>query len=80
VAGVGRVVATLWRVGDAGAAELAGRFYGRMHAGATPEEALALAQREMIPTRGGFTWAAYTISGAGARKSGGLVRATGSEP
>ena len=76
MAGVGQVVATLWRVSDAGAAELAERFYGRVQSGATPEEALALAQRAMIPTRGGFTWAAYTISGAGSRKFGGVVRAT----
>jgi CHAT domain-containing protein len=80
VAGAGRVVATLWRVGDAGAAELAERFYGRLSSGATPEEALAAAQRQMIPARGGFTWAAYAVFGAGGRKSGGPVRATVSEP
>ena len=81
VAGVGRVVATLWRVGDAGAAELAERFY-RPPAwpGPPPEEALALAQREMIVARRGLTWAAYAVSGAGDRKSVGLVRATGTEP
>ena len=76
VAGVEQVVATLWRVSDAGAAELAERFYGRLQSGATPEEALALAQRGMIPARAGYTWAAYTISGAGSRKFGGVVRAT----
>ena len=80
VAGVGRVVATLWRVGDAGAADLAERFYGQLRGGATAEEALARAQREMIVARGGFTWAAYAISGAGGRKSVGLVRATVGEP
>ncbi len=80
VAGVGQVVATLWRVSDAGAAGLAERFYGRLQSGATPEEALSLAQRGMIPARGGYTWAAYTITGAGNRKFGGLVRATGIEP
>jgi CHAT domain-containing protein len=76
VAGVGQVVATLWRVSDVGAAELAERFYGRLQSGATPEEALALAQRGMIPARAGYTWAAYTMSGAGSRKFGGVVRAT----
>ena len=80
VAGAGRVVATLWRVGDAGAAEVAERFYGRLRSGVTPEEALAAAQRQMIPTRRGFTWAAYAVSGAGGRKSGGPVRAIGSKP
>ena len=80
VAGAGRVVATLWRVGDTGAAELAERFYRHLRSGGTPEEALAAAQRELLPARGGFTWAAYAISGGGGRKSGGLVRATGSEP
>ena len=80
VAGAGRVVATLWRIGDAGAAELAERFYGRLRSGATPEEALAVAQRQMIPDRGSFTWAAYAVFGAGGRKSGGLVRTTSGEP
>ncbi len=80
VAGAARVVATLWRVGDTGAAELAERFYRHLLTGAGPEAALAAAQRELIPARGGFTWAAYAISGAGGRKSGGVVRATGGEP
>jgi CHAT domain-containing protein len=80
VAGAARVVATLWRVDDAGAAHLAERFYRRLRTGVTPEEALAGAQRDMIPGRAGFTWAAYGISAAGGRKSAGLVRATGSEP
>ena len=80
VAGAGRVVATLWRVGDAGAAAVGERFYRHLRAGAAPEEALAAAQRELIPARGGFTWAAYAISGTGGRKSGGVVRATSSEP
>lgn len=65
VAGAARVVATLWRVADAGAAELAERFYRRLRTGITPDEALAGAQREMIPARVGFTWAAYGISAAG---------------
>jgi CHAT domain-containing protein len=80
VAGAGSVVATLWPVTDAGAADLAERFYRHFRAGLDPGESLALAQREMILAQTGFTWAAYAVSGVGGRKSGGLVRTTGSEP
>ena len=62
---VGTVVATLWRVQDAGAATLADRFYHYLRSGRQPEEALARAQREMISARGGFTWAAYVVLGRG---------------
>lgn len=63
VAGVGSVVATLWRVDDADAVQVAAAFYRQLGAGAAPEDALTLAQREAIRTpSGGFTWAAYEVS------------------
>ena len=66
-AGAQNVVATLWRIDDRSAAELAGRF-SRALANAPPAEALATAQRELI--RGGtyrrpYYWAAYVVSGSG---------------
>jgi CHAT domain-containing protein len=65
VAGAASVVATLWRVDDADAVRMATSFYRALGAGASPEEALARAQRESIRNRsGGFTWAAYEASGA----------------
>lgn len=65
-AGARDVVATLWRIDDAGAAELADRFYAHLPA-ASPTEALALAQREMLrQTRyaAAYYWAGYQVSGA----------------
>ena len=70
IAGVGTVVATLWRVEDAGAAALADRFYHHLRSGRLPEEALARAQREMITARRGFTWAAYVVLGRGGAQAG----------
>ena len=70
IAGVGTVVATLWRVQDAGAAALADRFYHYLRSGQQPEEALASAQREMISVVGGFTWAAYVVLGRGGPQVG----------
>jgi hypothetical protein len=66
-AGAQNVVATLWRIDDRSAADLAGRF-SRALAGSSPAEALATAQRELI--RGGtyrhpYHWAAYVVSGSG---------------
>jgi len=61
-AGAQAVVATLWRVDDRDAANLAGRFY-RYLAELGPAEALALAQREAARQNESFTWAAYTVSG-----------------
>lgn len=66
-AGAQNVVATLWRIDDRSAAELAGRF-SRALASTPPAEALATAQRELI--RGGtyrrpYYWAAYVVSGSG---------------
>ena len=66
-AGAQNVVATLWPIDDASAADLAGRF-SRALTTASPAEALATAQRELI--RGGkyrhpYYWAAYVVSGSG---------------
>lgn len=66
-AGARNVVATLWRVDDRGAAELATRFY--RHFPAVPAaEALARAQRDMIAGRrweAPYYWAGYVINGEG---------------
>jgi CHAT domain-containing protein len=79
-AGARSVVATLWRVNDAGAVEMAESFYRRLRAGLPAEDALAFAQREAIRTKRDFTWAAYTASGLGERKSAVDVRNTKTEP
>ncbi|HET6363065.1 MAG TPA: CHAT domain-containing protein [Gemmatimonadota bacterium] len=66
-AGAGSVIATLWRIDDRGAAELATRFYRHLGDRA-PAEALALAQRDLIGSgtyRRPYFWAGYRISGAG---------------
>jgi CHAT domain-containing protein len=66
-AGAQNVVATLWRIDDRSAAELAGRF-SRALLGASPAEALAAAQRELIgggTYRRPYYWAAYVVSGSG---------------
>jgi CHAT domain-containing protein len=67
LSGAGGVVATLWRIDDEGAAELAQRFY-RQLARREPAEALALAQRELLASaRWGdpYYWASYLLSGDG---------------
>jgi CHAT domain-containing protein len=62
-AGAGVVVATLWRVGDAAAADLAERFYRHLGPGISAAEALARSQREAIGSRTGSDWAAYAVWG-----------------
>ena len=62
IAGAQTVVATLWRVDDAGSVDLARSFYQQVRSGATPDEALATAQRGAIRAPG-YSWAAYTVSG-----------------
>jgi CHAT domain-containing protein len=74
------VVATLWRVEDAGAAELAERFYRYLISRASPEEALARAQRDLLRSTADFTWAAYASFGAGGGNSAGNVRVTEVRP
>ena len=66
-AGARNVVATLWRVDDAGAAAFATEYYGRLGAEG-PAGALAGAQRAMAA--GGrwaapYYWAGYTLAGDG---------------
>jgi CHAT domain-containing protein len=66
-AGAQNVVATLWPIDDHSAADLAGRF-SRALATASPAEALATAQRELIhggTYRHPYYWAAYVVSGSG---------------
>ena len=66
-AGARNVVATLWRIDDQGAAEIAGRVYSHLRRSA-PAGSRANAQREMIGGRRYSApryWAAYTVSGAG---------------
>jgi CHAT domain-containing protein/tetratricopeptide (TPR) repeat protein len=64
VAGAGSVVATLWRVDDFDAVSVATRFYEQLGTGASPEYALAQAQRNAIHTRtANLTWGAYAVSG-----------------
>jgi CHAT domain-containing protein len=67
-AGARGVIATLWRVNDRAAAELAGRFY-RHYSGVTPADALALGQRELLADAGygaPYFWAGYVLTGTGA--------------
>ena len=66
-AGTRSVIATLWRIDDRGAAELATRFYRHL-ANNAPAEALALSQRDMLRSsayRRPYYWAGYRISGGG---------------
>jgi tetratricopeptide (TPR) repeat protein len=78
-AGARNVIATLWRVDDQGAAELAARFYDHFP-GVPAAEALSAAQREVLGTarwRAPYYWAGYVLSGegrsgAGAQKGGAL--------
>jgi CHAT domain-containing protein len=62
IAGAQTVVATLWRVDDAESVDLAKVFYRQVRLGASPAEALAIAQRTSI-RQPGYSWAAYTVSG-----------------
>jgi CHAT domain-containing protein len=73
-AGARNVVATLWRVDDAGAAAFAADYYRRLGQ-LGPVEALAEAQRAMAA--GGrwtapYYWAGYTVAGDGGHRSAGL--------
>jgi CHAT domain-containing protein len=66
-AGARNVVATLWRIDDRSAADLAGAF-SRALVSASPAEALASAQRSLIRSdafRQPYYWAAYVVSGSG---------------
>jgi CHAT domain-containing protein len=66
-AGSQNVIATLWRVDDAGASVFATRFYRALKS-TDPSAALAQAQRETLRDRKYFApryWAPYTIGGSG---------------
>ncbi len=67
-AGVESVLASLWQVEDLATAELMQRFYRHLVAGADMDEALALAQRELISnpdTAHPFYWAGFQLLGRG---------------
>ena len=69
-AGARNVVATLWRIDDSAAAELARRFYEALGT-STVVESLAKAQRAMIAdprNRRPYLWASYQVSGAGTER------------
>ncbi len=71
-AGVGSIVATLWRIEDDSAARFASTFYRHLNH-ADPAQALAWTQRQMIRGRGlsaPFFWAAYRLSGGARAQSG----------
>ena len=80
-AGAGSVIATLWRIGDDGAAAFSERFYAHA-ATMPPAQALALAQRAIMkdPRFGSpYYWAPYQVFGAGrieraAAQIGGIAR------
>lgn len=77
-AGARNVVTTLWRVEDAGAGAFAERFY-HYYGTSAPDEALALAQRDLLRQReyaAPFYWAAYQVSGTGAGVSAAILRGT----
>jgi CHAT domain-containing protein len=66
-AGARNVVATLWRVDDAGAADFAREYYRRL-AAEGPVAALSGAQRAMAgggPYSAPYYWAGYTLAGDG---------------
>ena len=68
-AGALNVIATLWPIDDAGAAEFVQHFY-TAYQRASPGEALVEAQRRMIsdPRYGApYYWAAYQLAGTGAQ-------------
>jgi CHAT domain-containing protein/tetratricopeptide (TPR) repeat protein len=69
-AGAQNVVATLWRIDDAGASVFARRFYAAL-SNTDPVDALAIAQRAMIRDSRYSApryWAGYTVSGSGEMK------------
>ncbi|MEM9539716.1 MAG: CHAT domain-containing protein [Cyanobacteria bacterium P01_E01_bin.42] len=59
------VIATLWQVGDEGSANLASAFHKYLSSSATPEEALQLAQKDMI-RQGAHPafWGGFTLIGS----------------
>lgn len=71
-AGAQNVVATLWRVEDRPAAELAVQFYRQLEADG-PVSALAEAQRALLANpryAAPYYWAGYTLAGGGQAQAG----------
>jgi CHAT domain-containing protein len=73
-AGARSVLASLWAVADMSTSDLMKRFYGHLKAGRRQDEALRLAQMEMIRGRPSgararrvspYHWAAFQLSGSG---------------
>jgi CHAT domain-containing protein len=64
-AGARSVVSSLWAVSDDSTRRLMTRFYKSLAAGRSKDEALQIAQREMIRSRRSrpFHWAAFQLSG-----------------
>jgi CHAT domain-containing protein len=65
LAGAGNVIATLWRIDDAGAAAFAGRFYHHLRQ-LDPPAALAAAQRDLrndARWQSPYYWAGYVLHG-----------------
>lgn len=64
VAGVPRVVATLWDIDDRASRDLLVRFHRLLREGRDPVEALRLSQAEMIRTQHVSQWSAFAIYAA----------------
>jgi CHAT domain-containing protein len=62
-AGAEYLVVSLWNVDDRATADLMGRFYRELAAGASPARALAAAKKQMIGTgyRNPFFWAPFVL-------------------
>jgi CHAT domain-containing protein len=82
-AGASYVIATLWRIDDAGASKLAERFYARL-ARVSVAEALATAQRDLLHDpryESPYYWAGFTLSGgSGFRADSQFVRSASVSP
>jgi len=62
-AGVPAVLASLWDVGDLGAADLMGRFYRHLRTGDDPATALRAAQLSLLDGSSPARWAAFQVIG-----------------
>ena len=67
-AGARSVLASLWKIDDAPTADLMRRFYGHLKAGRAKDEALRLAQMELLGSPSSShprDWAGFTLIGDG---------------
>jgi len=67
-AGAHSVLATLWKIDDATTTDLMTRFYGHLLNGSTKDEALRLAQHELLKSaackyRAPYFWAGFQLTG-----------------